>query len=237
MKKINMILLVFCLSLLACQKEEIPTYDDLTKDRYISTVKSYRDSSDFSFIPYPGMTEYLFPIVVRSTGAGLKDEYFRFEVDTARTTATVSMYEIPNQSVMRAGQECDTCWIKLKYAPSMDTIKVRLVVKLVETEDFKLGQASYREHTLWIHNFIKKPAWWDSSVTGNYFGNYSDAKYQAMLDFFGKDLFEGPPADLSLARQYALEFKAHLKQRKADGNPLLEANGSEMEVPILGNFI
>lgn len=237
MKQIHIIVLIFCLSLVACQKDEIPTYDDLTGDRFISTVKSHRDSSDFSFIPYPGVTEFLFPIEVRSTGAGLVDEYYRFEVDTARTTADASMYEIPEQSIMHAGQECDTCYITLKYVPSMDTEKVRLVVRLVETEDFKLGQPSYREHTIWYHNFIKCPAWWDNSVKGNYFGNYTEEKYRAMLDFFGKDLFEGPPADLSLARQYALEFKAYLKQRKEAGNPLREANGEEMQVPILGNYI
>lgn len=237
MKKINILLLMFCMSLMACQKEEVPTYDDLTADRYISTVKSYRDSSDFSFVPYPGQVEYSFPIAVRSTGAGLVDEYYRFEVDTERTTAEALMYEVPEKSVMRAGQEVDTCWIKLKYVASMDTAKVRLVVKLVETEDFKLGQSSYREHVIWFHNFIKQPAWWDNSVKGNYFGNYTEAKYRAMLNFFGKDLFDGPPADLSLARQYALEFKAYLKERKEAGNPLLEANGTEMEVPILGNFI
>ena len=81
---------------------------------------------------------------------------------------------------------------------------------------------------------MSKPKWWDSYVTSYYFGTYTDEKLAAIMEFFGRDL---AGSDESQFRQYALEFKQHLKERKAAGDPLKEKNGSEMTVPVLGNLV
>ena len=218
----------------ACQKENIPTYDDLTSDRYVYTARFWYDSTEISFFFYPGETEILFPISVRSTGAGLIDEYFKLNVVDSLTTAPASLYEIPDKSVMRAGYAFDTCWVKLKYDPILDIDKVRLVLKLTETDDFKVGRTECQEVIIWFHNLIAKPSWWTSSVTSYYLGNYSDKKYTTYLDAIGVDLSGKNDSEL---RHYALLFKKWLKEQKAAGNTVYEEDGNEMIVPVLGNLV
>jgi len=171
---------------------------------------------------------------VQISGASDKDEYFKLAVVPEGTTADASLYEVPERSVARVGHRYDTVWITLKKAEILNTQKFRLQVRVVDGETIKPGRADCRDFVIWFHNMMAKPSWWSSTVTNYYFGTYTEEKLTAIYDFFGKDL---KGATDSQFRQYALEFKQYLKEQKAAGTPVLEKNGSEMTVPVLGNLI
>lgn len=233
MKQLNILILGLFFSLLACEKSEIPTYNDLTSERYVYSQR-VKDSTEVSFVFYPGQTEIKVPFAVQISGAGLVDEYVHVKLVPEGTTADAALFEVPEKFVARAGHRYDTCWITVKKGAVLDLEKVRLQVRLVDGEDIKAGRSDCLDFVIWFSNLMSKPKWWDSYVTSYYFGTYTDEKLAAIMEFFGRDL---AGSDESQFRQYALEFKQHLKERKAAGDPLKEKNGSEMTVPVLGNLV
>jgi hypothetical protein len=234
MKKIY-IAAVVLLFALGCEQQGIPTYDDMTSDRYVYLYRLWTDSTETSFFFYPGQAEILYPVSVRSTGASDKDETYKIAVVEQRTTAPAGTYEIPANPVMRAGRAIDTCYIKLKLTDLLNTTKVRLVIALQDSDDFLVGRTEYREAIIWFHNIIAKPAWWTSTVTSQYLGDYSDKKYRLFLDVVGVDL---KGANDSQLRNYTLIFKKYLTDQKNMTPPqtVYEDDGREMTVNVLGNI-
>jgi hypothetical protein len=70
-------------------------------------------------------------------------------------------------------------------------------------------------------------------VTSYYLGAYSDKKYTLFLEVVGVDL---TGANDNLLRHYSLLFKKYLNDQKAKGTPVLEEDGTEMVVAVLGNL-
>jgi hypothetical protein len=233
MKKLNILILGLFFGLLACEKSDIPTYEDLTTERYVYSQR-IKDSTEVSFVFYPGQTEIKVPFAVQISGAGLVDEYIKLQVVPEGTTADASLYEVPEQCVARAGHRYDTCWITVKKGAVLDSEKVRLQVKLVDSKDIRAGRTDCLDFVIWFSNKMSKPTWWTSTVQSYYFGPYTEEKLAAMMEFFGKDLVGSNDSQF---RQYAIEFKQYLKQQKEAGKPLKEKNGAEMTVPVLGNLV
>lgn len=234
MNKLYLLFLLVVLTTYGCSQQDIPTYDDLTSDRYVYFNRAESDSTETSFFFFPGQDEIRYPIAVRCTGAGLKDETFKLAVVEKYTTAPPDTYEIPLDPVMRAGRGIDTCWMTFKKTDLLNTTKVRLVVQLEESDDFLVGRTEYRVAIFWFHNIIAKPAWWDSNFATRYMGNYSDKKYQLFLDVVNVDL---TGANDSAKRHYSLIFKKYLKDRKEAGDTVYEKDGTEMTVNVLGNLV
>lgn len=212
---------------MACAKENIPTYDEAAGGRYIYFSKAEIDSSDVSFYSYPGQTVIEYPVVVKSTGYSTSEGSFSVKVLDEYTTAQSGDFSLPEKFTFRPESEVDTFYVKLNYSSKLDKEKVRIVLELDETPDFRLGMTDSRVAIIWFHNNIVKPGWWSSSVTSYYLGTYTEAKYKLFLEVVKVDL-DG--ADNSLIRHYTLVFKKYLEDRKAAGNPALEDDGTEMTV-------
>ena len=132
---------------------------------------------------------------------------------------------------MKAGCVVDTCWIKFKRTEEISQVAKRLVLQLVETSDFKLGQVDCRINIVYVSNVIAKPDWWTSTVTDSYLGDYSDKKYRLFIEQTGKvDL---DPNDANELRYYSLIFKNYLLQEKDAGRMVMEEDGTEMTVELI----
>ncbi len=225
--KYTKILLAAALIVAACAKENIPTYKEVSGERYIYFAKAEQDSSDVSFYSYPGQKVIEYPIVVKSTGYSTSEGTFSVNVLKEYTTAGDGDYSLAEQFTFHPESQVDTFYVKLNYSSKLDNEKVRIVLELEETPDFKLGMTDSRVAIIWFHNNLVKPSWWSSSVSAYYLGPYSDAKYKLFLDVVKVDL-DG--ADNSLIRHYTLVFKKYLEDRKAAGNPALEEDGTEITV-------
>lgn len=225
--KYTKILLAAALIVAACAKENIPTYKEVSGERYIYFAKAEQDSSDVSFYSYPGQKVIEYPIVVKSTGYSTSEGTFSVKVLKEYTTAGDGDYSLAEKFIFRPESQVDTFYVKLSYSSKLDNEKVRIVLELEETPDFKLGMTDSRVAIIWFHNNLVKPSWWSSSVSAYYLGPYSDAKYKLFLEVVKVDL-DG--ADNSLIRHYTLVFKKYLEDRKAAGNPALEDDGTEITV-------
>ena len=225
--KYTKILLAAALIVAACAKENIPTYKEVSGERYIYFAKAEQDSSDVSFYSYPGQKVIEYPIVVKSAGYSTSEGTFSVKVLKEYTTAGDGDYSLAEKFTFRPESQVDTFYVKLNYSSKLDNEKVRIVLELDETPDFKLGMTDSRVAIIWFHNNLVKPSWWSSSVSSYYLGPYSDAKYKLFLDVVKVDL-DG--ADNSLIRHYTLVFKKYLEDRKAAGNPALEEDGTEITV-------
>lgn len=212
---------------MACAKEQIPTYSEAAGGRFIYFSKAEKDSSDVSFYSYPGQTSIEYPVVVKSTGYSTEDRSFSVKTLDEYTTAGSADFSLPDRFTFRPESEVDTFYVRLNYSPKLDKEKVRIVLELEETSDFKLGMTDSRVAIIWFHNNLVKPGWWTSTVSSYYLGPYSEAKYKLFLEVVKVDL-DG--ADNSLIRHYTLVFKKYLEDRKSAGNPALEDNGTEMTV-------
>ena len=225
--KYTKILLAAALIVAACAKENIPTYKEVSGERYIYFAKAEQDSSDVSFYSYPGQKVIEYPIVVKSTGYSTSEGTFSVNVLKEYTTAGDGDYSLAEKFTFRPESQVDTFYVKLNYSSKLDNEKVRIVLELEGTPDFKLGMTDSRVAIIWFHNNLVKPSWWSSSVSSYYLGPYSDAKYKLFLEVVKVDL-DG--ADNSLIRHYTLVFKKYLEDRKAAGNPALEEDGTEITV-------
>lgn len=225
--KYTKILLAAALIVAACAKENIPTYKEVSGERYIYFAKAEQDSSDVSFYSYPGQKVIEYPIVVKSTGYSTSEGTFSVNVLKEYTTAGAGDYSLAEKFTFRPESQVDTFYVKLNYSSKLDNEKVRIVLELEETSNFKLGMTDSRVAIIWFHNNLVKPSWWSSSVSAYYLGPYSDAKYKLFLEVVKVDL-DG--ADNSLIRHYTLVFKKYLEDRKAAGNPALEEDGTEITV-------
>ena len=225
--KYTKILLAVALIVAACAKENIPTYNEASGERFIYFAKAEQDSSDVSFYSYPGQKTIEYPVVVKSTGYSTSEGTFSVKVLKEYTTAGDGDYSLAEKFTFRPESQVDTFYVKLNYSSKLDNEKVRIVLELEETPDFKLGMTDSRVAIIWFHNNLVKPSWWNSSVSAYYLGTYSDAKYKLFLEVVKVDL-DG--ADNSLIRHYTLVFKKYLEDRKAAGNPALEEDGTEITV-------
>ena len=229
MKKYVYILL-FVMSVAGCKKEEMETYAGLN---YIQFVDSYADSTTLSFFFYPGQSELSYPLEVKLLGF-MKEEqvHYKLKVVEEETTATPDLYDIPEAQVLQAGKVTDMAKITFKKAEKLNTKAFRIVVDVVNSDDALAGEMLYCRKVFWISNMIAQPEWWDANIVKSFLGVYSDLKFEEFI----KVAETGDLSDKSSdeKRALVLKFKYYLQKRIDDGDPVKEADGSIMTVPILG---
>ena len=163
----------------SCSEEKIMTYSE--KD-YIVFSRYLKDSTNFSFLAYPGAEQAEFKIPVKLIGMPSdKDRKYKVSVMADETDAPADSYILQTEQVFHAGKVTDTCVIILKNTPELKTRSRRLVFRLEASEDFGLGQVDRLAHILNVSNMLFQPAWWNSTVRAYYLGNYSDKKFELFL--------------------------------------------------------
>lgn len=230
MKKL-FILIIGIIFVYSCETEEIKTFQG---DRFLQFTNSVeKDSTVLSFMFHPGKTSVKIPLEVTLIGKPVtKDLNYKLEVFDALTTAPSKNFSIPNNLVFEAGKVVDTVEIELIKSPELKTEEVLLIVKISDNENFTSGANEYKYAKLWISDKLTKPQWWDNQIEWYWLGEYSEKKFKTFMDVTGVgDLTD---MDASERRKYCIQFKYYLIEMKEKETPVLEENGAEMEVPIIG---
>lgn len=223
---ISVVLLVMASS---CVEDKILTYDDAN---YVQFTKNIKDSTICSFLAFPDLTELRVPLSLELIGfPGQTDRKYRVEVVDSLTTSTAANFQVESEQTFRAGLVVDSCWITVKKTPGISTKPVRLVLRLVESGDFKVGQSEYSAAIVNISDLVSKPQWWNSNVTRYFLGDYSDKKYRLFIAVTGKT--EIDVANEEELRYYTLLLKYHLLAEKEAGRTVYEDDGKEMTVAYL----
>lgn len=217
--------------LTGCETSKFTTYKS---GNYIQFTQFVEDSTFISFLFYPDADELDIPLSIEISGIALdQDQTFTLTVNEKRTTAIEGKHFIlPEKTLIRAGHVIDTCWLKLKRTPDMQTEEFCLVLQIESNNAFELGQAEKTSAIIRINDKIAQPKWWNDDIYWYYLGDYSDKKYSLFIDLTGI-------ADLSSIsdgekRSLCLKFKYWLESQKNAGNTIREEDNSEMTVPVLG---
>lgn len=182
-----------------------------------------------------------------------KDRLFKVTVVDSGTTAIAGTdYDLPeNNYVLKANATSADVLIKVHRTPSLKDTLRKVMFTLVATEDFELpfktwypmpGQYGYSpragapiedisaiQHTIIISDVItNQPAgWWPG-----FFGDFSRAKYTLLADWYDLtwDDFTRENMDPNRAKALAQRANYRLKELEAQGNPILEADGTPMKM-------
>ncbi len=215
----------------ACSEDAIDTYSDAD---YLQFTKYLKDSTQFSFLAYPNVDEAVCGLEVKLIGMPSdKDREYKVEVMNEFTDAPTGSYTLPQRNVLKAGKTVDTCFIVLKKTAELSQRSRRLTVRLIETEDFKLGQSDCIVSIINITNVLSKPAWWNSTIDKTWLGEYSNKKYELFIQV-NDGLVNLDTSDKHLVRNSTIKLKNHLKKMKDQGQTIYDENGQEVVVAYIG---
>lgn len=243
MDKMNIIKSIyFALVIMAgaqsCRIQEVETFSGDDKyvyfQRYIKNDKgeSVRvDTVSMSFSHYYGVTEFTQDFYLGLIGQ-IPTEDLEYEVVVVDnlTTATPDQYSLPEKLVFRKGMLQDTLKITVYKDKIANDDERVLRLRLVETEDLKLGMNSpldpYTDIQFRFNNKITQPLWWTEDVSTVFFGQYSYKKFETIIAANpGFTSIEGMSS--AEIRKIALNTKEYIKEHN-----ITEEDGSPMTFPI-----
>lgn len=208
-----------------CNEEKIALYDGAQSYIYFTT--DYTKIVRFSFISIPDKNETLIGIPVEIVG-GVPNESLSYKVvvDTEKTTASSSNYEVPTAPIFSKGVVQDTLYIKVINSADLATQEKDIVITIIDSENYLAGPSVNRTKTIRISDIMAKPDWWDKDFEDAFLGEYSDKKYEEFIkatgvaDITGKDNNE----ITGLCRS----FVYYLRKLKDEGKEVIEDDGTPM---------
>lgn len=219
MKKI-LYMLPFVLLAVACQEDTLDVYHG---DNYVHFTPGINDkpAAEYNFA-YDGITtaetEALVPVEIRIWGY-LPETDFKCHVsiDTEKSTAEASDYELEESTLFRTGNHVDTLWIKVKRNAQLLKTDYKLVVNMTSAENaYVVGPAKYKSVEINVVDKIEtKPLWWS---TTQLLGDYSDLKFRLFNIYSGKFVTSIDNYSQIEFKQVAEDFKTWLKGEWEKGN-------------------
>ena len=193
--------LLFCLFIISCSQESVPTYDtnESHLNIWVGTAAGivYESVSyNYSYAYEEGSVTFYAQI----TGMPADhDRTFRLE-PFGPAAAQVAPSVRDEDFVIKAGAIGGTYQLQFNtqllpdptlFSEKEDTVLFRMV----PNDEFELGTEKHQEFTIIVKNFLSKPDNWDRVPTRNdmlifkplkdYFGDYSRVKYQFMIQVLG----------------------------------------------------
>ena len=193
--------LLFCLFIISCSQESVPTYDtnESHLNIWVGTAAGivYESVSyNYSYAYEEGSVTFYAQI----TGMPADhDRTFRLE-PFGPAAAQVAPSVRDEDFVIKAGAIGGTYQLhfntQLLPDPTLFSEKEDTVLfRMVPNDEFELGTEKHQEFTIIVKNFLSKPDNWDRVPTRNdmlifkplkdYFGDYSRVKYQFMIQVLG----------------------------------------------------
>ncbi len=202
--KIKYCILVLLAGLIvACQQDEILTFNDVKRIQFGNalTIEDAYDNSgvqnySYTFVYTHSSTvrDTVYFNVFASGGSVDFDRYFVLRQQQIVREGVVNAQpgihyvdfngpETRNLQVIKAGTVTAKCGIILLRDTSLKSSDVQLRFELVASEDFELGNSRYLIRKLVVSDQLTKPNNWDTSPNFTmYFGEYSKVRHQFMID-------------------------------------------------------
>jgi len=189
------------------------------------------DSVAFTFAIWPvTLKDTVITATVQIAG-NLSDKDRTFQVQADNTsTAVPTEYVLPSSFVIKANTTMTSFPIRIKHSTRLDAnnTTVRLILNLVQNDNFKPGVGYTRLRVIWS-NILIKPAAWDANLLYSV-GKWSKVKMQAVIDATGIRYYAG----LSYAQQYAIAASTLVYVTNYNaahpGSPLLDENGVQVQI-------
>ena len=209
MRRVIFIIYVACLiGLSGCQKAEYRLFDDVARvqmvgdrEHYYNFVYKDRESVHRDTVYLTVQTMGDLSEVRRKIAFKQIPEYdITYKYDNKGNLVDSSMTEKPNKAIpgvhyvpMDSEEmqpllvaESRMVYVKIPVILLRDTSlrreEKRLCLKLVETDDFKLGENSQLSRVVVVGDKLLRPQKWDSWYEKYQFGKYSERKHEFMIE-------------------------------------------------------
>ena len=213
----------------------------------------YSNSTDYSFVGVNQNVDGLtFKATIQMMGQVVDyDRECKITIDADSTTMVEGVdYEIDLDTLKRkAGQSKATFGVRFLRSQNIKEKKQVLCLKLLPNKYFQVLE-KYRSTNVWSNTTAKEmdgsrfafymseiyqqPRRWGEVNAGTYFGQWTATKYVFINDFFGfsTDDWEWSTGRISKGRMpfYARELQKELQKRADEGQPMLEDDGSYMQL-------
>ena len=197
----------------------------------------YRESSSLPFIVTESQ-DSTFLLMVKILGAvSDEDRHVSVRVLEDLSSVTASDYEPLQASyVLKAGEVYGIIPVHFHRTASLEGQERRLVVELVENEDFTLPIRRWRNsnteyvdvtrHTIVISDkYVQLPGYREG-----HFGPFSEKKMKILLDLGQMKLSDfNEPLSITFTKSLGQKLDRYLAEQKAKGETVLEADGEEMK--------
>lgn len=197
----------------------------------------YRESSSLPFIVTESQ-DSTFLLMVKILGAvSDEDRHVSVRVLEDLSSVTASDYEPLQASyVLKAGEVYGIIPVHFHRTASLEGQERRLVVELVENEDFTLPIRRWRNsnteyvdvtrHTIVISDkYVQLPGYREG-----HFGPFSEKKMKILLDLGQMKLSDfNEPLSITFTKSLGQKLDRYLAEQKAKGKPVLETDGEEMK--------
>lgn len=173
--------------LYSCQENDRVLYTEKPAVYFSSVTEE--DSISYSFASGL-MDEDLVAIPVRIIGTStVKDRTINVTVDPVSTAKEGTHYKNLSESVILKGGEVETEIKVTVMNNDLENGDVKLVLNLLENEDFDLGYIGSWKAKLIITDQLIKPSYWNMPLS-LYYGTYSKAKHRLCIQLQGFDFPE-----------------------------------------------
>ena len=213
----------------------------------------YSNSTDYSFVGVNQNVDGLtFKATIQMMGQVVDyDRECKITIDADSTTMVEGVdYEIDLDTLkIKAGQSKATFGVRFLRSQNIKEKKQVLCLKLLPNKYFQVLE-KYRSTNVWSNTTAKEmdgsrfafymseiyrqPRRWGEVNAGTYFGQWTATKYVFINDFFGfsTDDWEWSTGRISKGRMpfYARELQKELQKRADEGQPMLEDDGSYMQL-------
>lgn len=236
--------MVMALSLAACSSEidkyhgESGVYFAMReKVNTINVDTLYRETSTLPFV-ITDSRDSVFMLRVKILGAVSRNDR-QVSVRVLEDLSTVEDGDFePLQSsyALKAGEVYGTVPVHFHRMASLEGEERRLVVELVENEDFTLPIRRWRNsnteyvdvtrHTIVISDkYVQLPGYREG-----HFGPFSEKKMKILLDLGQMKLNDfNEPLSITFTKSLGQKLDRYLAEQKAKGKPVLEDDGEEMK--------
>lgn len=229
--KYGAFLCMIALSAVSCEKES-PLYSGMD---YIYFTNEVKDSIYYNFGYHRSPQEDRIGIEVKITGmlSELDREYTVEVAENTQLTEGVD-FEIEKSSLkIRANQNFDTLWVKVKNNQSLLTDTKLICLNLVDNENFNLIFENKTNTKIYVSDELKRPIWWDEWQDNEGLGRFSEIKYREFIKITGVYDLSEEKVSFENKRNYVLQFKYYLNDMRDAGKPVMDGD-EEMRVEIYG---
>ncbi|MGJ1285116.1 DUF4843 domain-containing protein [Sphingobacterium spiritivorum] len=191
-KHICIIIGLFCLINIACQKDKLISFDEKPKVYiYKSTqywVPSFfvKDSVTYSFaVRQENIEKDTVFIPLRIMGNAVnRDRKVNYELMNNSLADKESYQLLP--AIIKTGKFDGHIPVLVKKTNSIKEKESRLWIKIIASEDFDTGIVNQLTYLIKINNYLSKPITWSDYR----FGKYSNTKYRLIIENTGYISFD-----------------------------------------------
>jgi len=249
--KTILITCTLAIAFFACEQDEIDTYNgkDLVyfqwaKDGGNNYEEARLDSTSFSFaFELPALTDSVYNIPVKTQGfISNQDRSFLVKIGENSEATQGSHFDLPDNFVIPANSEIGSIPLTLYRSADLKTDILSLELELIPNENFNtdlIGDdkssnsnkvLSYNTFELTFSDMLTQPNYWNS-LPVYYLGDFSVKKMYVFAEVnnipvpnWDEEFIYG---DFLVQKDI---FQAYIRTQKATGTPVLEEDGTEMEL-------